>query len=111
MNETEYDEVFVGEVEIFHFENSREALAKQSIRFDEPKLLEMSPILIKEFLLSNKFDLSIEGAVLIKSFDYMSHWNDYFCEMADWLNEGQIPDDEPKHPDVVCYQTTYLRAL
>lgn len=107
----DYDEVFVGEVEILHFENSREALPRQAIRFDEPKHLAMSPECIKEFLISNKFDLSVEGAVIIKSFDFIGTWEDYFIELSDWLGNGQIPNDEPTHPDVVCYQTMYLRAL
>lgn len=111
MPDEEYDEVFVGEVEIFHFENSRDALAKQAIRFDEPQRLEMSPASIKRFLVQKKFDLSVEGAVLVRSFSFMSSWEDYFIELSDWLGNGQIPNDEPSQPDVVCYQTSYLRDL
>jgi hypothetical protein len=111
MSDAEYDEVFIGEIELLHFENDREALARQSVRFDEPKLLEMSPLSIKNFLIMNKFDLSHEGAVIIKSFDFMSSWEDYYLELSDWLGNGQIPNDEPSHPDKTCYPTVYLRCF
>jgi hypothetical protein len=111
MDTTEYEEAFVGEVELLHFENSREALAKQSARFDEPQLLEMSPKEIKNFLLEWKFDLSQEGAVVIKSFDHMSSWESYYFELSYWLSEGQISNEEPIHPDVICYPTSYLREI
>ena len=111
MDTKEYDEAFIGEVEILHFENSREALSRQSVKFDEPKFLEMSPIIIKKFLIDNKFDLSLDAAVIIKSFDWSNSWDDYFMELSDWLGNGQIPKDEPIHPDVTCYPTSYLRTL
>lgn len=111
MENTEYDEEFIGEIELLHFENSREALSRQSVRFDEPKLLEMSPVLIKNLLIQNKFDLSHEGAVIIKSFDFMSSWEDYYLELSEWLGNGQISTDEPFHPSVTCYPTSYLREL
>lgn len=106
----EYEEGFIGEVEIFHFENSRGALCKQARRYDEPKLLELSPEAITEFLYREGFDLSVEGAVLVKSFDWMGSWEDYYQELTDWINEGQIPEGEPRHPDEICYQTSFLRS-
>lgn len=109
--EGEYEEGFIGEIEIFHFENSRGALCRQGRRYGDPKLLELSPEAIAEFLIAEGFDLSVEGAVLIKTFDWMGSWEDFYQELADWINEGQIPEDEPRHPDTICYQTGFLREL
>lgn len=110
MIELEYEEGFIGEVAIYNFENERESLQKQSRRFDIRDRVELSPGKIKAFLEEKGFDLSQNGAVFIRSFDNISDWHNYPCELGDWLiNPEEYP--EPTHPDEIVYSTEYLRGL
>lgn len=105
MENSEYEESYVGIIKVHGFEDGMEGVSTftMGMTLSEPQKLELSPNNIVVFLEENSTRVRKGSVVIVQHFERLADWYNYKTEVGDWYLDGCDPENTPTLPDEMVF--------
>jgi hypothetical protein len=101
--EDEYETGFVGSITAHAFDEGIEtATYRIKTKLSHPVEMELDPKKICEYFGFQGLTIPKGAVVIVESFEYESHWENYVHDLGEWHMYGQT-GEEPTAPDELVF--------